>query len=182
MRNKEEIKNRLERILKDYRAKLEAWNNVQRATKKDGTEFAVFSKNFVNASTNQNSDRTVEHPEMTVYYQCDGYKSDSINMYLYMDTLKDGDPRKEGYQKHWHRMTYRYNVKETFEAIEEHKQRIKERISQYEKQLADLDKYFEEADRLKRQVIEFLKADDLKDTIGANSLGYALRDYIKNFL
>ena len=44
----------------------------------------------------------------------------------------------------------------------------------------DLEEYFTKAEAIKKQIQELLKDEHLKDGIGSNSLGYALRDYIKD--
>ena len=48
-----EIKNRYHDSAKTYQNGIIAWQNVRRVTKKDGTNFANFSKNFVNAEIKQ---------------------------------------------------------------------------------------------------------------------------------
>lgn len=48
-----EIKNRYYDSAKTYQNGIIAWQNVKRVTKKDGTNFANFSKNFVNAEIKQ---------------------------------------------------------------------------------------------------------------------------------
>lgn len=47
--NKEEIRTKLERYISEYQAKIELWQRVERITKKDGTDFQNFGKNFTNS-------------------------------------------------------------------------------------------------------------------------------------
>lgn len=44
----DDIRNNLQKYINDYTAKIAFWGNVQRVYKKDGSAFAVLSKNFVN--------------------------------------------------------------------------------------------------------------------------------------
>lgn len=47
--NKEQIRAKLEKYISEYKAKIELWQHVERITKKDGTDFQNFCKNFSNA-------------------------------------------------------------------------------------------------------------------------------------
>lgn len=47
--NKEQIRAKLEKYISEYKAKIELWQHVERITKKDGTDFQNFCKNFVGA-------------------------------------------------------------------------------------------------------------------------------------
>ena len=49
MKNINDIKEELERKITEHEALLEAWQNVERVTQKDGSDFFVLSKNFKNA-------------------------------------------------------------------------------------------------------------------------------------
>ena len=45
---KEDIKAKIKRAIDYYETRIEAWQNVKRVHKKDGSDFKVLSKNFVN--------------------------------------------------------------------------------------------------------------------------------------
>ena len=81
--NKEDAKKRMQRSVNFYQIRIEAWENVERVTKKDGSDFAILSKNFKNCEflteygsnkirvhfhTNENG---YEHDD--IYLDGDGY-------------------------------------------------------------------------------------------------------------
>lgn len=49
MKTLEDIKKELTSTLKEHEILLQAWNNVNRLYKKDGSSFSVLSKNFEKA-------------------------------------------------------------------------------------------------------------------------------------
>ena len=55
MKTLEDIKKELTSTLKEHEALLQAWNNVNRLYKKDGSSFSVLSKNFENANIQDES-------------------------------------------------------------------------------------------------------------------------------
>lgn len=48
-RSKEDIRKKFEDYIKEYEEKIRLWSEVKRVTKKDGSDFQSFAKNFENA-------------------------------------------------------------------------------------------------------------------------------------
>ena len=62
-----------------YKNAIKAWTNVKRVSKKDGSDFANFGKNFTNATFKQ--EYPWAKPELKVDYKCGyGYAYDSIEV------------------------------------------------------------------------------------------------------
>lgn len=185
---KEEITQKLERILNDYKAKLKGWQNVKRLTKKDGADFAIKSKNFGGASYASSSYLSSElHPCLILNYQSNNtYQQDDLNMYIQVRDMKKDDIRRNDESKikkdGFHYDTYIYDIDECFKAINEYIELLKEKILEYETQLQNANKYIEKADKLINEIKQLRKEKDLMSDISNNSLGYAIIDYIKTMI
>lgn len=71
----------------DYKNAINAWSNVKRATKKDGSDFANFGKNFVNATIRQ--EYSWCNPTLKVDYRCgNSYTYDTVEIEK-NDTVND---------------------------------------------------------------------------------------------
>ena len=188
MRREEIIKN-LENELKDYQAKLVGWQNVKRLTKKDGSNFAIKGKNFDGAKFGQYSFVEDEmHPYLTITYK-DNYtwRQDNLQMYIYLDELKKDDTRLNNKEQIYNagsiiRSTYIYNIEECFQAIQKYIKFLEEKITDYENQIKNANKYIEKADNVIKQIKELINSKDLKCDFHNNSLGYAIQKYIKDSL
>ena len=85
--NINEMKNEYRANAENYKNAINAWSNVKRTTKKDGSDFANFGKNFVNATIRQKYSWC--NPTLEVGYRCgNGYytydtieieKNDTVN-------------------------------------------------------------------------------------------------------
>ena len=65
--------------IEDYKNAINAWSNVKRATKKDGSDFANFGKNFVNATIRQ--EYSWCNPTLKVDYRCgNSYTYDTVEI------------------------------------------------------------------------------------------------------
>lgn len=181
---------KLENYKKRNEEKKQAWEKVKRLYKKDGSEFAIKQKNIDGASFGKyNPNEDWMHPYLTVYYYCGSrYEEESIPMYLYIDTMKKDDSRLENKDQIkedsccWVRSTYLFNIDECFEAIQEHIKFLNSKIEDYEKQLAIVEEITQKADSIINQANELLKDERLSDGYYHNTLGYAIRDYIKDNL
>lgn len=182
---KEEITQKLERILNDYKAELKGWQNVKRLTKKDGTDFAIKSKNFGGASYMSSTYLSSEmHPCLILNYQSNGtYLQSELNMYIQVRDMKKEDTRRNNESKikrdSLHYDTYIYDIDECFEAINNYIELLKEKIKEYETQLKNANKYIEKADKIINEIKELRKEKELMSDISNNSLGYAIIEYIK---
>lgn len=74
----EDAKQRLEKRLSYYTARVEAWEKVERVSKKDGGDFAIISKNFANCTfkTEYSSNYIV----VNFKSKFEGYASDEVNI------------------------------------------------------------------------------------------------------
>lgn len=70
MKTLEDIKKELTSTLKEHEILLQAWNNVNRLYKKDGSSFSVLSKNFENAMMSWEACKAWNEI-VKVYYECD---------------------------------------------------------------------------------------------------------------
>lgn len=86
--NFEGIKKELENRREEASARLEAWRQVKRLTKKDGSDFAIFSKNFEGLSHTPSANDI--YPCISITTRADfRYISDDINIYLYVDEMSE---------------------------------------------------------------------------------------------
>ena len=185
--NVNEIISKLENYKKEYEEKKQAWESVRRLYKKDGSEFASKQKNVDGAFFGKYTPcEDWMHQYLTVYYgsRC---QTESIAMYIYVDTMKKDDSRLENKDQikeggSFVRSTYVFNIDECFEAIKKHIKLLDERIEGYEKQLSIVEEITQKADSIINQANELLKNERLADGYYHNTLGYAIRDYIKDNL
>lgn len=178
----------LESRKKDYEEKKQAWENVKRLYKKDGSKFAIRQKNIDGASFGKyNPNEDWMHPYLTVYYGS-RYQEESIPMFLYIDELKKDDSRLNNKDKIKNdscccvRSTYVFNIEECFEAIQEHIKFLNGKIEDYKKQLAIVEEIAQKADSIISQANELLKDERLHDKYHFNTLGYRIRKYIQDNL
>lgn len=188
LRNYEEIKKEMESRLNDSKARLEAWENVQIITKKDGTPFANMSKNFTGAKYHMESYGRAGQYRLTLYYSNSktSYNEDWLKCYTTEHYMKADDPRRA---KTWNFMpketcfyqTYSYDLEDIKEALENYRMQLRENVYSYEKQLETLEEKFKGVDAVLRQLKqELLKADD-----GGKfhtSAYYLLREYCEDML
>lgn len=186
--NVNEIISQLENHKKDYEEKKQAWENVKRLYKKDGSEFAIKQKNIEGASFGKyNPNEDWMHPYLTVYYglRC---QNESIPMFLYIDTMKKDDLRLNNKDQIKEdscccvRSTYVFNIEECFEAIQEHINFLNSKIEDYKKQLAIVEEITQKADSIINQANELLKDERLHDKYSYNGLGYRIKEYIQSNL
>ena len=73
------IENEYRSHIGNYENAIRAWSNVKRISKKDGSDFSNFGKNFANATIKQ--DYKWEKPSLRIDYQCDyGYTYDTLEI------------------------------------------------------------------------------------------------------
>ena len=178
---------KLENYKKEYEEKKQAWENVKRLYKKDGSEFAVKQKNIDGASFGKYTPcEDWMHPYLTIYYGS-RYQTESIPMYIFIDAMKKDDSRLENKDQikeggSINRSTYLLNIDECFEAIKQHINFLNDKIKDYQKQLAIVEEITQKADSIINQANELLKDERLADGYYHNTLGYSIRDYIKDNL
>ncbi len=173
MEKKDILKVLKERLAQNEK-NLDSWLKVQRAYKKDGTEFKVLSKNF----TNLRMADELENRHPIIKPIASSWEYYGIQVYGYCDEMKDKTDPRYTPNHSCLRSTYIYTVEEIVEAIEEEKARIKEAIASYKKQLADFDKVIKKADGLIKKVQDFYKSEEFQGGLYTNTLGYRVREYI----
>lgn len=139
IRQFEDIKNALERDINMAKFEKKLWEGVKLLKKKDGTDFAVRSKSFENASWCYESYSDEWHPILKVSGRDDkvGYQNFQLYCYIYADELKKDDPRKEKAHKTapYVRDTYVYSNEEVMEMIANCIQSLDNRIKSLEKEV-----------------------------------------------
>ena len=156
--NLDGIKTNINKELAVCEGALNAWKNVTFPTKKNGGEFAIFSKNINGASINAKSYAVQPGQyELTVTFNVtmQGWKNDTINLYNFVQCLKDEKQiaKTDNYMPE----TYGFNQVYKFD-LEDTKEAIKNRINYLESRIQELK--------------ENCGADD-------NTLFYAIRDTVK---
>lgn len=186
VRNYEDLRKKLE-IDKDYyETMLECLNKVEIKRKKDGTHFVNQNQTFVNGKIVIPSYMDSCHPEFKVYGQSkmQGWLDFRFNCYVYADSLKDDDERKQKAKKanSWQRETYVFTTDEIIAEIERQKENAKHRIKLYEDQIEKSKEIFDKVHE-KLQDLKDLIRDECRDLRGKDffrsSLEYALTDYVK---
>lgn len=146
MKKKEDIKNKFENYILDYEAKIRLWSNVKRVTKKDGSDFQNFAKNFENAKIERGRICSDDFEICVSDYsiRIDGkYVCDSISIKQIVDyskiTPSEDQIIKESFYKPYFYMT----PNQTMECIQITIETYKEKIEEYNVQLAKLDALYD---------------------------------------
>ena len=143
MKTLEDIKKELTRTLKEHEALLQAWNNVNRLYKKDGSSFSILSKNFENANIQDEPYSIYPAKVVEVFICCEGkYYNEEIKC----TQLVRYSQRKVDESRIIHEscLEDRYNltIDEIFEEIELKKEYHKKRIEELNKQLEMAESYY----------------------------------------
>lgn len=186
--NREDIINKINSNIIDTKSRIETWRKVKRLTKKDGSDFAIKSKNIDGAKFGFYSyveDST--HPYLTIYYRCNGAsKEEHLEMFEYIDDMqKTNDVRLENKDQiipksGISRGIYIYSIDECFQAIERYILKLENNLKDYKKQLDNADFYINKADKIINDIKSLINEDGLKKGPYKNTLGYAIEDYIKS--
>lgn len=181
--NLDGIKTNINKELAVCEGALNAWKNVTFPTKKNGGEFAVFSKNIKGASVDAISYAMQPgENELTVTFNVpmQGWKQDTIQLYELVKYLKDEKQiaKTGNYMPVTHGLNqiYKFDVEDTKEAI-------KNRINYLESRIQELKNSIEKAETaynaFKAAYASALQ--ELKENCGAdnNALFYAIRDTVK---
>lgn len=179
IRNYEDVLRRLTQAKKDYERKLQLWEAVGFTAKKDGSEFANFNKNLINCKRIVESYEDEFHPVLHVCGRIDGeWAEENIYAYIYCDTMKKDDPRREQGLKaySYNRETYLLTIEECKALIEEHKLFLADKIKDYEKQISLSEKAWSKYYlAVANATQELLKNCEVEGTF-KNTLFYSVRD------
>ncbi len=180
IRSMEDIEKRLNGYMEENAARIDAWKNVERLTKKDGSDFQSLGKNFKNA----NIETGVCGNELKVNYRYGEYGRKYGNDYIYIrKNVEDAKkPIEESriINERFLKPYFFQNAEELFEEINKKIEVYTKQNESYKQQLEDLKEAFP---KIKEKLVE------VKQIIGSlpknglfkTSLAYALEDFVKEF-
>lgn len=182
-KNLEDIKKEFNKRIEEQKTLLEAWEKVERATKKDGSNFVALAKNFKNATIKNNEYVLRPSKKIHVYgiTKNNKYVDDSIEtneLVKYAKRHIDADRiLKESYLEPWYEKT----VDEIFEDIEERKETLRKNIKNFEEEIKISEKYYNMVNIHLESIHNILNELSVKKP-NSNflSLRYALEDVVKN--
>ena len=145
------VKEIAEKELIETTAFIEAWEKVTFPVKKDGTPFAIKSKNIANASITTESYHTKGiEDDLTVYtgyYPQIGYKHDSISLYFSVNNpspkekeLIEAKPQNVVKRGTWSYDAYVYDIEDIKNAVKSHIEYLKTRKAMIKKDLPKISK------------------------------------------
>ena len=122
----------------DLEARLEVWNKFKLVYKKDGSHFSIFSKNFESAKIGGYSViEDADHPYLTITYYTtnNGYRTDHIQIFFYLDDLPETDERRKAYIPQFMRQTVTMTYDEIVTTVKDYIENLKSQIKDYERQI-----------------------------------------------
>lgn len=143
MKTLEDIKKELANTLKEHEILLQAWNNVNRLYKKDGSSFSVLSKNFENAIIQDESYSLYPVKVVKVFVCCGGkFYKEEINCTQLVKYSKRKVDESRIIHESCLEDRYDLTVDEIFEEVELKKEYHKKRIEELNKQLEMAESYY----------------------------------------
>lgn len=160
MANYETFENKLKKNLAEHECKLELWKNVKRLSKKDGTDFAHFGKNFENAKVSTPAYLDFERLKVNGrIIPTSAWTDDEIDL---VRDANDSIPDERTFE-HYGRKKYHLTVDEAFEAIENRIRYYEVEIQNDKLQLAHAESIF----NLTVNTINALYKEALKEIVDA---------------
>lgn len=186
-RDCEEIRKRLEKHKDYYETMLAGLENVKIKRKKDGTHFANVNQTFENGKVVIPNYSDEFHKVFQYYARSEkqGCMDFSFDVYVYTDTLPDGDSRKEKgiSTASFMRETYTFNTDEIIAELAKQKGFARSMIKAYDGQLKALETVFPLVESKLQELKDLIysQCKDFRDNpIYASSLEYALHDFCKS--
>lgn len=185
--DKEQIRAKLEKYVAEYKAKIELWQRVERITKKDGTDFQNFCKNFSGAKIETGG---IHDRDIVVYGYCVIEKREQwiedkiatdINLEDYIKIF-DRKPEEARIIRETLIKDYLYlTPDESMQLINRQIAIYQERITDYQKQLEMLDNAYDVIKAKTKELYDTLK--EVSGDLGMyhNSLYYALKEIISEY-
>ena len=180
-KNLEQIKKDLQNSIEECKAKIAAWENVKRVTKKDGTNFSTLSKNFENAKIEVVNYSVRSEKQIKVYGRTESgnFFEDYFSIIPCVNNVKfEVAPErqiKESFLTPYFHMT----VDEIEETIKSRIATYKEYIENYEEQLRIADHFYILIENELDKINEILNAVSDKKSSKNLSLRYALERKVK---
>ena len=180
---KDEIRKKLTKQIEDYSRKIKLWKNVEIVTKKDGTEFSAFGKNFANAKIVREWDNLyIRVSEFDNAYN-PAYVSDEINLRIVCQYWKGEQPTEDRIVKVTGLLPCFYlNVEETKGEIEKLIEKYEGYIKEKQKELERLDEAYDYVAKVLEEMNGRLR--ELCGCEGSaigNTLFYSLEEKIHKF-
>ena len=185
--NKEEIRTKLEKYISEYQVKIELWQRVERITKKDGTDFQNFGKNFTNSriETGLIHDRDIVVFDHKIIGGRMEWIEDKISTDLNVeDYIKifERQPEKDRIISETLIKDYLYlTPEESMQMIERQIAIYQERITDYQKQLKLLDNAYDVVMAKTKELFDTLKEVTGDAGMYHNSLYYSLKEKIEKY-
>lgn len=185
--NKEEIRNKLHGYISTYEAKIELWQKVTRNTKKDGTDFQNFGKNFGNAKIETGG---IHDRDIVVFgHKIINSRMEWIEDKISTDLIVEDYVRFFSKQPEESRIIRERIIKdylyltpdEVMLLIERQIAIYQERITDYREQLTNLDKAYDEVMQKTKELFDLLENVCNSKGLYKNSLYYALKAKIENY-
>ena len=179
----EQIKKELQERIEEKEALLQAWENVERLTKKDGSDFSVLSKNFKNATVKEKEFSLTPSKKIQVYAQTKSFKYvnddiETVELVKYSKIQPEAEriikePCLEAY--------FFLTVSELFDKIAERIETIKQQIISYERQFKNAGLYYYQIVSKMEEIGDLLDRVSEKPNGNALYLRYQLEDVVKNY-
>lgn len=185
--NKEQIRAKLEKFISEYKAKIEMWKHVERITKKDGSDFQNFCKNFSNAKieTGGIHDRDIVVFDHKIINSRMEWIEDKISTDLNVEDYVrffSKQPDESRIIRERIIKDYLYlTPDETMQMIKRQIAIYQERITDYQEQLKLLDNAYDVIKGKTKELYDTLKAVTGDLGMYHNSLYYALKEIISEY-
>lgn len=185
--NKEQIRAKLEKYISEYKAKIELWQHVERITKKDGTGFQNFCKNFSNAKieTGGIHDRDIVVFDHKIINSRMEWIEDKISTDLNVEDYVrffSKQPEESRIIRETIIKDYLYlTPDETMQMIKRQIAIYQERITDYQQQLELLDNAYDVIKGETKKLYDTLKAVTGDLGMYHNSLYYELKKIISEY-
>lgn len=177
-KSKEEIRKQFEDYIREYEVKIRLWSAVKRVTKKDGSDFQNFAKNFENAKIERgricSDDFEISVSDYSV--RIGGHwVDDRIDIKQIVEYSKIVPAEDQIIKEFCYKPYFYMTPAQVMECIQHTIETYKQKIEEYRDQIAKLDALYDFVKSSVDAIMDKIK----KETEGNSSLYYAMRDLIK---
>ena len=184
MKDLKNIVKELENRIDEHEALLEAWQNVKRLHKKDGSDFSVLSKNFENAKVEDES-YSIYPAKIVKVWNCGKsgkYYNEEIKCTQIVRYSKREIEPSRIIKETLLEDRYDLTIDEIFEDIATRIEHHKNRIEELQNQIVMAEKYYNLVQNKMQEVKTILDEVCNNKVQGKNlDLRYALEDVVKNY-
>lgn len=184
MKDLQSIIKKLENRIDEHEALLEAWQNVKRLHKKDGSDFSVLSKNFENAKV-EDEPYSIYPVKIVKVWNCGKsgkYYNEEINCTQLVRYSKRKVESSRIIKETLLEDRYNLTVDEIFEDIATRIEHHKNRIEELQNQIVMAEKYYNLVQNKMQEVKTILDEVCNNKVQGKNlELRYALEDVVKSY-